>query len=95
MYRIIDDRGSGKTSRLMLIAKENNAIFVCSNPRAMETKAKAYGIDGINFTSYDEFVHNYDPDITIYVVDELEKFIQYIFSSSGPQLIGYTLSKDD
>ena len=26
MYHIIDDRASGKTSRLMLIAKENNAI---------------------------------------------------------------------
>ena len=32
MYRIIENRGTGKTSRLMLLAKENNAIFVCSNP---------------------------------------------------------------
>ena len=52
MYRIIDGRGSGKTSRLMLIAKENNATFVCSNPRAMEAKAHAYGIVGINFLDY-------------------------------------------
>ena len=95
MYRIIDDRGSGKTSRLMLIAKETGAVFVCSNPKGMEIKAKAYGIDGIRFVSYDDFVHNYDPDITSYVVDELEMFMKYIFSASGPQLIGYTLSKDD
>ena len=35
MYRIIDNRSSGKTSRLMLLAKENNAAIACSNPSAM------------------------------------------------------------
>ena len=93
MYRIIDERSSGKTSRLMLIAKEQDAIFVCNNPNAMKIKAEAYGIDGIKFISYIDFIHNYDPDITRYVVDELEIFVQYIFAS-GPQLIGYTLSKN-
>jgi len=39
MIRIIDEQGSGKTSRLMLVAKEQDAIFVCSNPKAMEYKA--------------------------------------------------------
>ena len=39
MYRIIEGRGTGKTSRLMLLAKENDAIFVCSNPDAMKYKA--------------------------------------------------------
>ena len=49
MYRIIDGRGTGKTSRLMIIAKENNAVFVCSNTKAMEVKAHAYGLTGILF----------------------------------------------
>jgi hypothetical protein len=35
MYRFIDQRSTGKTSRLMLIAKENNALFVCAHPEAM------------------------------------------------------------
>ena len=52
MYRIIDGRGSGKTSRLLLLAKENNATVICANPKAMETKAHAYGLVGINFISY-------------------------------------------
>jgi len=94
MYRIIDDRSTGKTSRLMLIAKENNAIFVCVNPSSMRAKAEAYGIEGIQFISYGDFIHTYDPDITDYVVDELELFVKYIFSS-GPNLIGYTLSQND
>mgnify|MGYP003464479803 CR=1 FL=1 len=44
MYRIIDERGSGKTSRLMLLAKETGGVIVCSNPKGMAEKARAYGI---------------------------------------------------
>ena len=35
MYRIIDNRGTGKTSRLLLLAKENNGIIVCKRPDIM------------------------------------------------------------
>ena len=92
MYRIIDDRGTGKTSRLMLIAKENNALFVCSNPDAMRYKAKAYGIDGIEFISYGEFFHYYKGQRNVkYVIDELENFLRSTMFYST-ELIGYTLS---
>lgn len=92
MYRIIDDRGTGKTSRLMLIAKENNALFVCSNPDAMRYKAKVYGIDGIEFISYGEFLHDYRGQRDVkYVIDELENFLRSTMFYST-ELIGYTLS---
>ena len=91
MIQIIDKRGSGKTSRLMLLAKEHNAKFVCANPRAMETKAKAYGLDGINFISYHDFVTNYDEDT--YVIDELDCFAQSIIGNSN--LLGYSLTIND
>ena len=88
MYRIIEGRGTGKTSRLMLLAKENNAIFVCSNPPAMREKAKYYGINGIEFVSYHDFVTNvYDGN---YVVDEMEGFLNTIMGTNS--LIGYTIS---
>ena len=32
MERIIDGRGTGKTNKLLMCAKANDAIFVCSNP---------------------------------------------------------------
>ncbi|MDY4735189.1 hypothetical protein [Terrisporobacter sp.] len=35
MYRVIDKRGSGKTGRLFLIAKDTGATIVCSNPAMM------------------------------------------------------------
>ena len=103
MYRIIDGRGSGKTSRLLLLAKENEATLVCSNPRAMEAKAHAYGIVGIDFMSYaDAIDHMRHPDSKhtaenrrpAIVVDELEAFDQCALGTNGP-LIGYTLSNED
>ena len=33
MYRIIDGRATGKTSRLMLLAKENDGIVVCKDSK--------------------------------------------------------------
>ena len=103
MYRIIDGRGSGKTSRLMLLAKENGATLVCGNPRAMEAKAHAYGIVGIEFMSYEDAIdHMRHPDARgdrnarrkAIVVDELEAFAQCALGMNGP-LIGYTLSNED
>ena len=90
MIRIIDKRSSGKTSKLMHIAKENNATFVCANPLAMEVKAKAYGLSNIKFISYHDFVTSYEEGN--YVIDEIELFIQSIMGDN--KLIGYSLTID-
>lgn len=92
MYKIIDGKGTGKTSRLMLLAKEHDGIIVCKNPYAMEEKAKAYGIVGISFVSYYEFITQravYEK--VSYYIDELEDFVKFFNS----ELKGYTLSKED
>ena len=90
MYRIIDNRGSGKTSRLMLLAKETGAKIACSNPSAMRQKAYAYGITGIDFIPYSDLFNGAtDPNDKI---DELELFIKEFIDG---QFVGYTLSKDD
>ena len=73
MYRIIDGRGTSKTSRLLLLAKENNGIVVCAWPHAMREKAYSYGLTGIDFMSYEEFIQTikevsfpfYRPDGTV------------------------------
>lgn len=98
MYRIIGTRCTGKTSRLMLIAKENNAIFVCSNPAAMETKARAYGIAGLEFISYENFaegLRGYQNNVPV-VIDDLDTYISYIVKATcNGKLIGYTISEDE
>ena len=79
MYRIIDGRGSGKTSRLMLLAKETGAAIACSNPWAMAEKAKSYGIVGIDFISYEDLFNkdNFTVRGRKILIDEIENFIQY------------------
>ena len=90
MYRIIDGRGSGKTSRLMLLAKETNSAIACMNPHAMRTKAYAYGITGIEFISYsDLFNGKYEGDV---MIDEMETFVQQYIDC---KLTGYSLSNED
>ena len=94
MYRIIGDRCSGKTSQLMLLAKETGAKIACSNPVAMRHKAEAYGIVGIEFVPYSELIKPYyDPeDNNKVLIDELEAFLHYCVRG---EVLGYTLSNED
>jgi hypothetical protein len=91
MYRIIDKRGTGKTSRLILLAKEKNAIIACSNPNAMRIKSEGYGISGINFISYHDYINGNYPKGSMVFIDELDCFVR----SLGHNLSGYTLSNED
>lgn len=89
MNRIIDGRGTGKTKELMEVAKANHGIILCANPYAMESKAKAYGITGISFFSYDTIL-NPDSRVPVYI-DEIENYMKCRL----PNLSGYTLSNED
>ena len=92
MYRIIDNRRSGKTSRLMLLAKETNSAIACSNPSAMKTKAYAYGITGIDFIPYSDLFNGaIDPEDNV-MIDEIEILVRDYIDG---RLTGYTLSEDD
>ena len=91
MFRIINSRSSGKTSRLMLLAKETDSAIACSNPSAMRQKAYAYGITGIDFISYsDLFTGGWTEENVL--IDELEEFVkQYIDAN----ITGYSLTNED
>ena len=91
MYQIIDKRGTGKTSRLMLIAKETDATIVCASPSAFYKKAEAYGITGLKFISYDDFWRGvFGPDEK-FLIDELESCLRHY----NKNIFGYDLSLED
>lgn len=91
MTQIIGERSCGKSAQLMLLAKEENAIYACENPYAMREKALAYGIAGITFISYSDLFTGEYEDVPV-VIDELEMFVKdYI----GGKLIGYSLTQGD
>ena len=93
MNRIIDKKSSGKTGRLFLLAKENNGVVVCANPTAMREKAYGYGITGIDFISYEEYLYPlseaYDTSKPVYI-DELEKML----IAYDSMIAGYSLSEE-
>lgn len=94
MYQIIDGRATGKTSRLLLLAKEMNKPIVCSNPYAMREKAHRYGIVGVDFYSYyDAIQGDITPFKNGYLIDELAMFVEYVMQ--GNKMLGFTLSEDD
>lgn len=101
MNRIIDGRGTGKTKQLMLAAKDAHGTIVCANPRAMEEKAYAYGIIGINFISYSDYLNHItfsqDSDMGNYFIDEVEELLNYIQTIRIVQgkFCGYTLTNED
>ncbi len=97
MYRIIDGRGTGKTSRLFLLAKEADIPIVCQCPQDMREKAYAYGITGINFISYQEAItagDTSDPAKKVFV-DNLEQFSYYVLMKNHFKLKGFTVSNED
>ena len=91
MYRIIDSRCSGKTSRLMLLAKETGAKIACRNPIHMRQKAENYGITGIDFISYSELFGGKCLHDNI-LIDELEDFVSTYIDG---KFVGYTLTNED
>ena len=96
MIRIIDKRATGKTSRLMLLAKETGAIIVCSNPEIYKTKAERYGIIGIDFVSYRDYLYELEKRAGSkyrgreVLIDELEMFLNAIDN----KIVGYTMSEN-
>lgn len=97
MERIVDGRCTGKTRRLLEAAKEQGATVVCSNPSSFADKALQYGIVGLKFISYSDFLEGaYEPEENAVMIDELEGLLER-FSSYEPvcRILGYTLSVGD
>lgn len=96
MYKIIDGRGTGKTTRLITLAKETNATIVAANPDYVHYKAERLGIFGVEVISYEQFISLRDqkPE-NQFMIDEISVFANYITRKTGGKLLGYTYSNND
>lgn len=86
---IVGSSSSGKTRKLLEVAKETNAVVVCWNPDAMRVKALNYGIYGLEFYGYDE-IRDLREGRNI-VVDEMKDFFKYALNLD---LEGFNLTND-
>lgn len=91
MHRIIDKRATGKTMRLIMLAKESGASIACGNPAGMRSKALNYGIIGVDFITYQQAIEKGHRDNIL--IDELENFARYCLNNNT--LKGYSLSNED
>lgn len=95
MKIITGSRSTGKTKALLYHAKENDAIVVCRNPSAMEAKAHAYGIVGLEFMSYNKFACDEVSEIATngvpenYVIDDVDVFLKEL------NVIGITSTNEE
>lgn len=89
MIKIIDKRGSRKTYRLLLLAKETKGIVVCKDAEAMAHKMQGYGITGVDLISYENFSFTYDYGKPVYI-DDLDGFLKHKIKD----VKGFSLSSD-
>ena len=94
---IVGNSSTGKTRQLLEHAKVQGAMVICKNPSAMQTKAQAYGIIGLNFASYDDLIccnNIYDGETWIgqpFVIDEVADFLSEFFADP---CVGFTQTED-
>lgn len=96
MIQVIDNRGTGKTLRLILMAKEQNGIVVCSNPAAMKEKVEhGYGITGVDYLSYLQYIQclrrESRPLEKPIFIDEVSTFLKIL----DKNIFGYSESLND
>lgn len=92
MNYIVGSKDSGKTRKLLELAKQENALFICRNPLAMARKAEAYGITGLQFISFEEVEYNGVIIEDKFVVDEVSDFLAYFLTSN---CIGFTQTQPE
>lgn len=97
MIKIIDKKATGKTGRLLLLAKEQNGVVICGNPDKIRAKAHNYGIVGVDIVSYEEYIDflgGYSNNILAgrpIFIDELDSLLRQL----DINIKGYSISKDE
>jgi hypothetical protein len=97
MIKVIDKKATGKTGRLLLLAKEQNGVVVCNNPDKIRAKAHNYGIVGVDIVSYEEYIDFLDDcgnDILVnrpIFIDELDNLLRQL----DINIKGYSISEDE
>ena len=96
MISITGPRGTGKTSKLFKLARENDAMILTSNSRAMREKARSRGYNDIEIIGYGDLDNdNYSLNKKIFV-DNADDILNYLINKFySIEVIGYTATIDE
>lgn len=97
MIKIIGKRGSGKTTRLLKIANESNAMILTANSRALREKAKNLGysrdLEIIGFGDLERDNYSFNKNV---LVDDIEAILQYLLERYyGLKVEGFSTTLED
>ena len=92
MDKIIGGKSTGKTRRLLEIAKDNNGIVVCENVEEMTKRAHRLGIPGIYFIDYRDYICGLvkNSEKPVYIAN-INKFLK-VFNNN---IAGYSLTLEE
>lgn len=88
---IIDGNCTGKTHKMLEAAKESGATVVCKYPLHMQDKANCYGLYGLKFVSYEDFLNGNCNGEKV-AIDEIGDFMMICF---GVEIDSFTMTIDN
>ena len=94
MIRIVDEKCSGKTKKLIEAAQATRGTIASKSAYSTRVKGVAYGFYGIEYIDYYDLIQRIKngEDISNVYIDELEEFVNCLLENN---LAGYTMSKED
>jgi len=97
MKAIVRGQGTGKTKELLLEAQKENGMVLTGNKRALQEKARAYGIPDVTIVDWDDLIYRDDElnDKPLFV-HKLDNIIEdYFWDDFGLKLKGYSLTLEE
>lgn len=93
MITFIDNVDTGKTKKLMMECSKTNDILVCKRPDRMLEKCRAYGINLIRVSGFEEVHQLVESGIKFYI-DDLDRYLDLFPNELDliwPYLLGFSL----
>lgn len=91
MDKIIGGKGTGKTRRLLEMAKDNNGIVICENVEEMTKRAYRLGIIGIDFINYRDYIYRLDKLTKPIYIANINNFLK----AFDNKVAGYSLTLEE
>lgn len=91
MEIIAGGRGTGKTRRLLEMAKDNNGVVICENVEEMTKRAYRLGIVGIDFMDYRDYIYELVNLTKPVYIANINKFLKVV----DHDIAGYSLTLED
>lgn len=91
MIKLIGERGSGKTEKLIDIAVENNGTIVCKKPQHIVEMGYSMGLTNLKVVSYDSYLANKESVEGPVYVDDMDSLLETLDS----RIAGFTAARED